>query len=57
MANTTVRDVKPLTEYDVELARKELIAQLAEAEKCTNDECEDFEVFFKRLMDKYNGKV
>ena len=57
MSNTTTRDFKIPSEYDIRVAREELRTQLAEAEKYSNEECEDFEVFFKKLWASLNEKV
>jgi len=57
MSNTTVVKPKLPTEYDVEMARKELYAQLAEAAKYSDEEGTDVDEFFKKLLTELNEKV
>ena len=57
MSDCTVKKVKIPSKYDVAMAEKELIAQLAEAEKYTNEQCSDFNMFSEQLKAKLHEKI
>ena len=57
MTNSTAYNIKFPTDHDVEMARKELRMQLAEAAKYSNEECSDYNAFFEQLMRELHEKV